>query len=446
MYHASEGEEQSSAKRKTLGFVRDKFGEFDAVKVAVDCPPYDRKQIYPEYKANRPERPIALVEELKQCQEALLKDGWNLLTCQGAEADDIIATYCAENYDSESITIYGTDKDLLQIMASYPDVRLFDAFNNKFKTADTTLGVPASQVVDILALDGDKSDNVPGLKGVGVVTARKVLAEYPSIDELLSAAKNPDNKDKFKPAFLKNLLENEKQLLLSYQLVTLNYNCEIVETEGEKKSMETEAEVTNEELIDNDQSADEAVPYIPTVPVGEAQAIQIAAPQHEAVSFKQSLEPVGVPQLKEMAKYLFDSGLYSNFRNGQSVMAAIMSGRELGLGAVAGLSSINIIKGKPTMSAQAMLALILASGKAEFFDCMETSNTISTFVTKRVGARSETKLSFTIQEAEAMGVARNDNWKKQPATMLRWRAVTTLGRMVYPDVILGVYSQDEMDY
>lgn len=445
MYHASEGEEQSSAKRKTLGFVRALYTGFDDIVVAVDCPPYKRKEMYPEYKANRPERQAALIEELRQTREAILEDGWAVLTCAGAEADDIIATYCLEN-SGDSVTIFGTDKDLLQIMEHCPNVVLHDAFNKVDKTANSVLNVTPDKVVDLLALCGDKSDNVPGVKGVGEKMAIKILKEFGSVPNLISIMDKDDdfiNMDSLLTSNqLSKLLAAKDDIIMSHKLVQLDYNCDInEERRGVKRTMEVD---TMDETREQD-------PAIEATEEPEAPDAIEAAPQAivqrstEAISYKQGLEPIGFNELARTAGALYNSGLYNNFRNPEGIGAAIMAGREMGLGAVASLSSINIIQGKPSMSPQGMLALIMGSGKAEYFDCVSTTATEAVFVTKRVGARSETKLSFTIAEAKAMGLDQKDNWKKQPAVMLRWRAIAALSRLVYPDVVLGVYTPDEMD-
>lgn len=443
MYHGSEGEEQSSAKRKTLGFVRNLYTGFDDVLVAVDCPPYRRKEMYPEYKANRTERPIALLEELKQTREAILSDGWAVLTSPGAEADDIIATFCMEemlrddeNETATEVVIFGTDKDLLQIMEYCPNVILRDAFAKKDKTAENTLEVKPNQVADFLALCGDKADNVPGLSKVGPVTAKKLIDEFGGIREILLARQNPDN---FKPAFLQKLKDEEEQLLMSHKLVVLDYSCDINEERREIDRTIKEEPIMNE-TREQDPVIEESGTAIEPMPQ-EAQIVT----RHEALSYKQSLEPIGFGELRALANVLKDSGHYNGFLNAQGIAAAIMAGRELGLGAVASLSSIHIIKGKPTMAPQGMLALVMGSGKAEYFDCVETTVHKAVFVTKRVGSKNETRLEFSIQQAQQMGLTGKDNWKKQPDVMLRWRCVAALARLVYPDVILGVYSEDEME-
>lgn len=430
-YHASAGDLQNSARQKTLAFVNDLFAGFDEIKICVDCPPYKRKTLYSEYKSNRKERPLALIEDLKRVQEELVNKGWNLLTCSGAEADDIIATYCYNN-NTHDITIFGTDKDLLQIFGRCENVQLYDAFAKKYKTAQNTLDVQPAQVVDYLALVGDKSDNIPGLPRCGPVNAKKLLSEFSNLKNIQSHCY--EKECSFSETVRTSFISNEEQINLSYALAMLDYNCEIVETKGKMTKMDCVEFKENEILIEekNKEEAEENT--------------NIVASRVIDVDYKQSLAPVGLSELKQMSKILFDSGLYSNScKNGQGAMAVIMAGRELGLGPIASLSSVSIVKGHPCISAQAMLALILASGKAEYFECVETTNEIATFETKRKGGRNSLTMSFTMDDARRAGLANKDNYKNYPAPMLRWRDIAQISRLIYPDLLLGVYCAEELN-
>lgn len=266
-YHASAGDLQNSARQKTLAFVNDLFAGFDEIKICVDCPPYKRKTLYPEYKSNRKERPLALIEDLKRVQEELVNKGWDILTCSGAEADDIIATYCYNNKEHD-LTIYGTDKDLLQIGEYCENVKLYDAFAKKYKSAQETLGVEPFQVVDYLALVGDKSDNIPGLPRCGPVNAKKLLSKFGSVTGILENLNvHKDHVDSFSKNFQDNLLKNRDQLILSYELVEFKYNCEITETKGKIKNMDCAEFEENETVPEK-----EAITTTPTANVAQLRA------------------------------------------------------------------------------------------------------------------------------------------------------------------------------
>lgn|SRR5262245_11822582 len=126
----------------------------------------------------------------------------------------------------------------------------------------------------------------------------------------------------------------------------------------------------------------------------------------------------------------------------EQAAAIILTGRELGIGTMAALQTINVIQGKPTVSPQLMLALINRSGQLEDIQ-IETSIKGATVIIKRRG-QSEYTAKFGPEEAKAMGLDGKDNYKKQPATMYKWRAVADACRAKFSDCILGLYTPDEM--
>lgn len=147
--------------------------------------------------------------------------------------------------------------------------------------------------------------------------------------------------------------------------------------------------------------------------------------------------------LLEMAGTLVQSGFLPNAINTpQKAVTIILAGRSLGIDEWAALSNINVIQGKPTISSQLMLALINRSGQLENID-FDGDAQHCTVTMKRFGRSAHTE-TFTMQHAAALGFAGKDNWKKQPAVMLKWRAVAACARVVFPDVILGFYTPEEM--
>jgi hypothetical protein len=125
---------------------------------------------------------------------------------------------------------------------------------------------------------------------------------------------------------------------------------------------------------------------------------------------------------------------------------AIMAGREMGIGAIASLRGFHFIKGKLCLSSQLMAAQILKSGKAEYWELIESSNRTATYATKRVGGRNEQRKTFTVDDAKLAQLVKGDgNWQKYPAAMCEARAASALARVVYPDLLMGVYLPDEMD-
>lgn len=147
--------------------------------------------------------------------------------------------------------------------------------------------------------------------------------------------------------------------------------------------------------------------------------------------------------MTQQAEALVGSGFLPQSVNTVQKAVAIMTlGRELGIGAWAALSSVNVIQQKPTVSPQLMLALINRSGQLEDM-LMSDDGQACTVTMKRRGRTPHTHV-FSMQDAAAMGLANKDNWKKQPAIMRQWRAVAACARVVFADVVLGLYTPEEM--
>src|SRR5690606_23237663 len=112
------------------------------------------------------------------------------------------------------------------------------------------------------------------------------------------------------------------------------------------------------------------------------------------------LDPRSLREAKTVAMDMFQSRMFSGYGNAQAVLSTVMVGRELGLPAMASLRSIHIIEGKHALSASLMVALVLRSGLAEYFEPISFSETEATYETKRKGARNPVKLTHTIQMAQ----------------------------------------------
>ena len=149
-----------------------------------------RSEIYPEYKAHRPPPPEDLVPQFGLIRDAVSAFHLPGIELDGVEADDLIASYAkaarAEGYD---VVIVSSDKDLMQLVGE--GVRMLDPIKNVEIGEDEVralFGVEPSQMVDLQALAGDATDNVPGIPGIGVKTAAQLLTEYGDLDTLLARA------------------------------------------------------------------------------------------------------------------------------------------------------------------------------------------------------------------------------------------------------------------
>lgn len=123
------------------------------------------------------------------------------------------------------------------------------------------------------------------------------------------------------------------------------------------------------------------------------------------------------------------------------VLAIIIKGQELGLTMMQALSGIHVIKGKTVMAADLQVAIVKRHRDCEFFRLVKSDDTIATYETKRRGEQPTT-MSFTVEQAKQAQLS-GDNWRKYPAAMLRARCSSALARAVYPDLMLGVYEEDE---
>ncbi|NLH47965.1 MAG: DNA polymerase I [Myxococcales bacterium] len=149
-----------------------------------------RHELFPDYKANRPEPPAALVPQFALIHELVRLRGLPMLTLDGWEADDLIGTLARQAAAADfAVTIVSGDKDLMQLVTDR--VRIYDPMKDKwFGPAEVRerFGVPPERVIDVLGLAGDSSDNIPGVPGVGEKTAIKLMAEYGDLEAVLAAA------------------------------------------------------------------------------------------------------------------------------------------------------------------------------------------------------------------------------------------------------------------
>ena len=150
-----------------------------------------RNEIYSEYKANRAEAPDDLVPQFEYIRKSV--NAFNLPSVEllNYEADDLIATYVEQILkEGAKVTIVSSDKDLMQLYKK--NVRIYDPMKNKFILQEDILnkfGVKPEKIIDVQALAGDSSDNVPGVPGVGVKTAAELINKYGSLEKLFEKAK-----------------------------------------------------------------------------------------------------------------------------------------------------------------------------------------------------------------------------------------------------------------
>ncbi len=180
-----------------------------------------RNEIYPEYKANRDAPPEDLRPQFALIREATRAFDVPCIEKEGFEADDLIATYARHAVEvGGDVTIVSSDKDLMQLIND--NVVMYDTMKDLVVDAEgvfAKFGVDPDKMIDLQALNGDSTDNVPGVPGIGPKTAAQLLDEYGTLEELLErAGEIKQNKRR------ENLIEFADQARLSKRLVTLDIN------------------------------------------------------------------------------------------------------------------------------------------------------------------------------------------------------------------------------
>lgn len=263
---------------------------FDAGGVTV------RHQEFAAYKATRKEMPDALAQQLPRGKELLDALGVPRLELPGYEADDIMATLArlAEGQGVPALLLTG-DKDMAQLVSERvfllrpgrkpsEGLALLDR-----KGVEEKFGVPPERIVDLLALVGDSSDNVPGVRGIGDKTAKRLLAEYGSLEALLANADKVANK-----RAAQALVEHREEALLSRELVRLR---------------EVELDLELLDLIPREIDPDELVQVLSELEfksiLAELKVVEGPEPRYRVITERGELEEL-VARLGEVEEFSLD--------------------------------------------------------------------------------------------------------------------------------------------
>ena len=200
-----------------------------------------RNDIYPAYKAHRPPPPPELVPQFALIREATRAYGLPAIEAPQYEADDLIAAYAKAATDQGiKVRIISSDKDLMQLLR--PGVELFDPMKSTPIGMDEVLkkfGVAPDKVVDVQALAGDSTDNIPGVPGIGVKTAAELIGTYGSLENLLAEAANIKQ-----PKRREALMQNAELARISMKLVQLDADAPLpVPIDHLIRNQETSAEL-----------------------------------------------------------------------------------------------------------------------------------------------------------------------------------------------------------
>jgi len=184
-----------------------------------------RKEIFPEYKAHRPPAPPELIHQFAACREFCRCAGIAEFGSNRFEADDIVGTLASRlRREGFAITVISADKDLTQLVEHEDDIWWDYARDNtlNIKGVEKQFGVKPDKIADLLALTGDKVDNIPGIPGVGYKMASNLLQKFKDVDDIIENI-SEISKMKFRgSARIQNLVEEHQGILpKNKQLTTI---------------------------------------------------------------------------------------------------------------------------------------------------------------------------------------------------------------------------------
>ncbi len=183
-----------------------------------------RKEIYDEYKANRPPAPQDLKQQMARCEQIVRAFNIPIFKQDGVEADDLIASAVKSALTHElKVVIVAADKDLMQLVSER--VIMWDTMRDRVfgvPEVEERFGVRIDQVRDLLALTGDTSDNIPGVPSVGPKTAKELLNEFDTLDGIYAGVETLKKK-----GLREKLTEHRDKAFLSQRLVTLKDDCPV---------------------------------------------------------------------------------------------------------------------------------------------------------------------------------------------------------------------------
>lgn len=157
--------------------------------------------------------------------------------------------------------------------------------------------------------------------------------------------------------------------------------------------------------------------------------------------------PKSIDEVTSLAEVLAKSTLMPDALKNKvpDVVVSILAGQELGLSPMAAIRGVHVVQGKPVLSADTMVALILGSGLAEYFSCVEDTDARVTYETKRRGSPHVSRASWSTEDTKRAGLNTKDNWRLYTKAMMKARAKAALARDAFPDVLAGCHTDDEIE-
>ncbi len=259
----------------------------DIIICAFDLPQKTfRNEIYSEYKQNRHGMPDELASQLPDLQNLIDYLGYKIITCEGYEADDIlgtIANICNKNDDYKCVLATG-DRDILQLVSKNVNVNMAVTRMQKTETIlygenkiKEEYGISPNQLIDVKALQGDTSDNIPGVKGIGQKTALKLIQEYQNIDNIYNNIESLNIKESLKKKLIegKDLAYMSRALGKIYTKVPIDLNLEnyspkpvcVHKAEKLMKDLEFFSLLNKMNFSSNEKNKDEKLESFKNIPV-----------------------------------------------------------------------------------------------------------------------------------------------------------------------------------
>lgn len=509
-WHATEGTRtKNDASIATLRNIEDLAKGVDHVIICRDAPPYNRKQIFPAYKANRPEVEPEEKSQRKHLFAELEQRAFNVGWAQGYEADDVIATL-AKKYGAwcTDVRIVCPDKDAAQCVTANViqyipphgnrdwEIRDGDAVEKKF-------GVRPEQMALFQALMGDSSDNVPGVEKVGKETAKQLAKQYKTLVKLAEAVAAPEVSGLRPNAAAISLAKNWNDLVVSLKLTTLDIDVPVdadallikrAPTLSKKETPPMEAQNDNDpaleeakrlyqdKLPDLKQAAKDAdlleqetdrerADNGESDPMPSGPGDKVAAPPPRPARAKPSaiitvpayttgkygmttadLQPLDLESAAAMSKWLFEGEMYPQFKTSQAIFTAMVKAKELRIGITAALGGMHVIEGKLVASAMLIRALAERDPNFEYLMPIEMTAERCVWRGKNRSHPTPIDLPYTFEEAKRAGLVRktrfggDGNWMIRPGEMLLSTTGSKLARILWPGATLGLYCPEEFGY
>lgn len=432
------GRDFDAPRQSTINAVRRWREGHDRVAICCDSGKSFRSQIWDTYKANRPDRGEAYRNQIRLTIEALAADGCSVFRAPKysgdlfAEADDVIGSLCSWAFESgHQVSILSNDKDLMQLVSDSVVMIRPLAKDGELDVAavQAKLGIAPHLVPHWLALAGDVSDNYKPYPGIGDKRAIDLIKRYGHALGVFSDVVNM--------ADLAQILGAK----LAESFVAAG-------PEPGRKALEV-ATIVRDLPLDFETLAGEPV-FQKVIPMDTQQIEQVAlvptaqTRQQIERSSPWALQPTGQKGLVDFAGYVVDSRLFPNIKDHAAAIVVIAWGQNLGIPAMIALSQAYVVHGRVGWGAQLIAGLIKNNPSCIKFYVAETDDKHATMVYQRRG-EPEGKYIFTLDRAQKMGVIKAGGpWEKIPATMCRWAAMRECARMVWPDVVTGVYTPDEL--